>query len=188
MGNRGILHGADSIVTRQWKNTAWVACALHYGERTRKPLMQPNRYSELFFLDEATAFAAGHRPCGECRKKQYVLFKAAWFATQDVVDLANSIAAIDKALHTSRLSALRTKKTFHALLEEVPYGAIFEHEGNAYLHRRNGPFKWTATGYQPPGEILPIPGKVSVLTPQPIVDVLRWGYPVQVHESATLGA
>lgn len=186
MGNRGILHGVDGVVTRQWKNTAWVTCALHYGERNRKPLMQPNRYSELFFLDEATSFAAGHRPCGECRKEQYRTFKAAWFATQNVADLANAIAAIDKALHSSRLTGFRTKKTFYASLGELPYGAIFEHESDVFLHWRDGPFKWTAMGYQPPREHLPIPCKVQVLTPQPLVDVIRWGYTVQVHGSALI--
>lgn len=188
MGNRGILHGADGIIIRPWKNAAWVTCALHYGGRNRKPLMQPNRYSELFFLDEATSFAAGHRPCGECRKEQYRSFKAAWFATQYVADMANAIAAIDKALHSSRVTALRTKKTFQAWLEELPYGAIFEHEGNAYLHWRDGPLRWTAAGYQrPPGRLATLE-KVHVLTPQPLVDIIRWGYPVQVHGSAAEAA
>lgn len=185
MGNRGILHGADGVVTRPWKNTAWVTCALHYGGHNRSPLMQPNRYSELFFLDEATAFAAGHRPCGECRKEQYRSFKAAWFATQNVADMANAIAAIDKALHSSRVTALRAKKTFQASLGELPHGAMFEREGNAYLHWQDGPLWWTATGYQRPLERLATSEKVNVLTPQPSVHVIRWGYPVQVHRSAS---
>lgn len=185
MGNRGILHGLDGIITRQWKNTAWLTCALHYGERNRKPLMQPKRYSELFFLDEATSFAAGHRPCGECRKEQYKAFKAAWSATQNGDDLADPIGKIDKVLQSARVTTLRTKLTFNASLDDLPWGTMFEHNGEAYLQWRGGPVRWTATGYRRPQEQLSIPGKVKVLTPQPLVDVIRSGYPIQVHESAS---
>ena len=147
--------------------------------------MQPNRYSELFFLDEATSFAAGHRPCGECRKEQYKAFKAAWSATKNVDNLADPITKIDKALQSARVTTLRTKLTFDASIDELPWGAIFEQNGEAYLQWRGGPVRWTATGYQRPQEQLSIPGKVKVLTPQPLVDVIRSGYPVQVHESAS---
>lgn len=184
LGNRGILHGTDGVITKQWKNTAWVTCALHYGGRNRKPLMQANRYSELFFLDEATSLSAGHRPCGECRKEEYKLFKAAWWATQTGADLANSIAAIDKSLHASRVSVLKTKKTFPMLLSDLPYGVIFEHDGNAYLHCENGPLKWTAWGYERPANGLFLSGAVQVLTPEVIVKVIQVGYTPQVHESA----
>jgi hypothetical protein len=141
LGNRGILHGADGVISRPWKNKSWVTCALHYAGRNRKPLMQPGRYSELFFLDEATALAAGHRPCGECRKEEYARFKAAWFATHNT-DRANSnsIDEIDRVLHEERVSLTKEKKTFKSPLGELPFGVMFEVEGRAYLRCAMGHF------------------------------------------------
>lgn len=185
LGNRGILHDADSVVTKQWKNIAWVTCAFHFKGRNRKPFMQPNKYTELFFLDEATSLAVGHRPCGECRKEQYKLFKAAWLATQKGEGAPESIGEIDKALHASRVTVHKTKKTFQALLSDLPHGVFFEYGGHAYLHCENGPLIWTARGYKQPADSVAVPEQVQVFTPLPIVQMIQAGYTPQVHESAS---
>jgi len=77
MGNRGVIHDAQRNIVRRYKHKAWITCSLHFKERHRI-VMSPNRWTELFFLDEATAFAAGHRPCCECRKENFKLFKLCW--------------------------------------------------------------------------------------------------------------
>lgn len=183
LGNRGILH-RDGVIVRQWANKSWVTCALRYGNRNRKPLMQPNRYSELFFLDEATALAAGHRPCGECRKEDYKRFKAAWFAAHSAADMVNSIAAIDNALHADRVSLGRDKKTFRAVLQDLPHGVIVEIDGRAYLYWETGLRLWTPLGYTETLTSIAPSDMVSVLTPQSVVGAIRAGYRPQSHHTA----
>src|ERR1700742_2178609 len=75
-GNRGCLHDAKGEIRRAYAVRRWIACRLEFNDRRRTPLRQPGRYTELFFLDEATAFAAGHRPCAECRRADYDRFRA----------------------------------------------------------------------------------------------------------------
>ena len=91
--------------------------------------MQPRRYSELFFLDEATAFAAGHRPCGECRRERHDAFKTAWFAANHPA--GKSISEIDAALHLERVTAERGKRTFRAPLADLPPGTIARARGGS---------------------------------------------------------
>ncbi len=74
MGNRGILHNQEKRIVRPWAHKAWIACLLSYGS-VRRAVFAPGNYSELFFLDEATALSAGHRPCGQCQRERYRLFK-----------------------------------------------------------------------------------------------------------------
>ena len=100
MGNRGRLHNENKELKSLSKHKCWVACKLEFKGRKRE-LMAPNKYTELFFLDEATAFTAGHRPCGECRKDRYKEFKSKWLEAN--FDLLNgekdSIGNIDKIVH-----------------------------------------------------------------------------------------
>src|SRR4051794_26424644 len=77
MGNRGVLHDADARIVRRWQGKRWIACVLEFKGRWR-PVMAPGRYTELFFLDEATALAAGHRPCAECRRRRFDEFRDTW--------------------------------------------------------------------------------------------------------------
>jgi hypothetical protein len=98
MGNRGILHDEQQIV-RPWKHKAWVTCQLLFNGRQRK-VFGPGTYSELFFLDEATALSAGHRPCGECRRQRFNEFKATW--TQANTEGKATVADIDRQLHQER--------------------------------------------------------------------------------------
>src|SRR5690606_20009325 len=96
MGNRGILHDDAGRIVRPWKGKAWIACALHWKDWQRTPFT-PGTWSELFFLDEATAFAAGHRPCKLCRRVRHLEFKRAWLAAnRELVDSDEPpISAID---------------------------------------------------------------------------------------------
>ena len=77
MGNRGVLHDDESRIRRKWHGKRWIVCVLEFRGRKRK-VMTPGRYTELFFLDEATALAAGHRPCAECRRERFNAFRCAW--------------------------------------------------------------------------------------------------------------
>lgn len=184
LGNRGILHGDERTIVRQWANKSWVTCALKYGNRDRKPLMRPNSYSELFFLDEATALSAGHRPCGECRKDDYKRFKAAWFMANNAADMTNSIADIDRAMHADRVTLGRDKKTFRSALKDLPPGVMVEVNGQACLYWEAELRLWSPEGYK---AALPAPdpsAAVQVLTPLSIVGVIRAGYRPQVHSSA----
>src|SRR3979490_1903159 len=87
-GNRGCLHDADGHIRRRYNGKRWIACLLEFRGRHRPALQQPGRYTELFFLDEATAFAAGHRPCAECRRPDYLRFLDAWAKATGLADRA----------------------------------------------------------------------------------------------------
>jgi hypothetical protein len=182
LGNRGILHDKHGAITRAWANKAWITCALSFKGRKRKPLMQPGRYSELFFLDEATALAAGHRPCAECRRERHDAFKAAWFAANDPAD--ESISEIDRVLHLDRLTAQRGKRTFRAPLADLPLGTIVKHDGDPFLLWRSGWLRWTPTGYEAPSAAPQGVAAADVLTPRSIVAMFRRGFVPQVHPSA----
>ena len=182
LGNRGILHDERGVIGRAWANKAWLICALSFKGRNRKPLMQPSRYSELFFLDEATAFSAGHRPCRECRRERHDAFKAAWFAANHPA--GKSIAEIDAALHLERVKAARGKRTFRASLADLPVGTMIEHTGNPYLLWRSGPLLWSPRGYEAGSATPPPDVVVDVLTPASIVAIFRKGFLPQVHPSA----
>lgn len=185
MGNRGQLHNLERQITRPWKLQRWITCALEYQGIKRNPLMAPNSYTELFFLDEPTSYSAGHRPCGDCRKDRYKVFKAAWakaFPGQD-----QSASGIDKALHASRLNADNSQRTWQALLSELPEGTMIELEGLTILLWRGRQWRWSFDGYSPMPEPI-VSGMVSVLTPEPIVELFKIGLAanLQVHPTAAV--
>lgn len=182
MGNRGILHDQTGRIITPWQHKSWVICALSFKGRDRKPLMQPHRYSELFFLDEATAFAAGHRPCAECRNSKYREFKTAWRQAKGTEVV--SCAQIDRILHTERATREKGKQTFFMLIATLPIGAMFALGGRIYLQSRHGPLLWSPVGYKRPDKLFHGSESVEVLTPPSILDVLRIGYIPQFHESA----
>ena len=131
MGNRGgALHNADREIVRPYKSRRWIACVLEFRGRHRI-VMSPNRYTELFFLDEAMAFAAGHRPCAECRRERYNAFKGAWKRAhgQDQLPFADEI---DLELHPTRI-ANGKKVTYEAALNSLPDGCFVQVDGSAYL-------------------------------------------------------
>jgi hypothetical protein len=141
--------------------------------------MQPDQYSELFFLDEATAFAAGHRPCGECRRDDYRRFKRMWLSAT-----ALDPASMDSYLHGERVTLLKTKRTFESELGTLPQGVMLLVDGEPVLKWRSALLRWSSTGYSSVSVGLTAGEQVEVLTPTSIVQVLADGYPVQVHESA----
>src|SRR5580698_10228865 len=118
MGNRGVLHDDEGRIKRQWLLKRWIVCVLEFRGRKRE-VMSPGRYTELFFLDEATAFAAGHRPCAECRRAKYNEYCICFDTTKG--SKGQPIAELmDDKLHAERLTCDRRKCTFPATLDELP--------------------------------------------------------------------
>ncbi|HEY7093044.1 MAG TPA: hypothetical protein VH393_07690 [Ktedonobacterales bacterium] len=183
MGNRGILHDDDGRLVRSWQVRRWIACRTAFRGRHRQ-LMQPHSWTELFFLDEATAFAAGHRPCAECRYADYQRFKAAWAVG---IGAANGADAMDAVLHADRLEgrgAHQRKHIYWEQLATLPNGVVIRLDGSAWLLWRERLLEWSAGGYRTQRSLPPASGRVEVLTPRSLVVVLRAGYQLQVHVSA----
>jgi hypothetical protein len=180
MGNRGVLHDETGQIVRPWQLIRWIACATEFRGRWR-PIMAPGRWTELFFLDEATALAAGHRPCAHCRHADYQRFRAA-FARAHGIE-APSAEAIDRQLHADRLEGRRRKRTYREHLEALPDGAMVELEGGAYVVQDGALVSWTFAGYGDPlvqdGSML-----LDVLTPRSTVATLRAGYVAELSASA----
>jgi hypothetical protein len=185
MGNRGCLHDGQRRVVKQWARNPWVTCLLVFGVRHRV-LMAPGKYTELFFLDEATALAAGHRPCATCRRDAYDTFKVYWLAANR--DLAattdGSMEAIDRLLHAERVDAAGRKRTWPARLRELPDGAMVVREGarEPLLVLAGAAHPWTPAGYGP-RLALAADTAVQVLTPPSVVKVLARGYRPALHPS-----
>jgi hypothetical protein len=188
MGNRGVLHDASKRVVAAWRLRRWITCVLRFKDR-RREVFAPNRYSELFFLDEATSLAAGHRPCAECRRSRYEEFRAAWDAGQRGREAPRrflSAEEIDRVLHDERLEAGGVKRAYVVVLASLPDGAMVEHDGNPHLLWKGKLLPWTFSGYGPAVDAPP-DTEVAVLTPRSIVRAIRAGFVPQVHESAGRG-
>lgn len=185
MGNRGgCFHRDDQTLGRtHWANRQWICCVLSFKGR-RRALMQPNRYTELFFLDEATALAAGHRPCFECRRADATRFAALW-AQSHGMPSPPSAPEMDRVLHEERLAPDRAKQSFEARADSLPDGVILHlaSEDDLYLIAGKRLFPWSFSGYGPPRP-LPERQNVHVLTPRSIVAVLSSGYRPMLHPSA----
>src|SRR5215472_8961722 len=126
MGNRGgAIHNEKREIVRQYASRRWIACVLEFKGR-RRTVMSPNRYTELFFLDEAVALAAGHRPCAECRRARFKEFSSAWQAWSGVRHRAQEM---DSDLHAARIDSRRRKVTFDASLDSLPDGCFVELDG-----------------------------------------------------------
>lgn len=183
MGNRGILHDAGQhLGNRRWAHPNWVACRLEFRGRHR-PVMQPRRYTELFFLDEAVALAAGHRPCAECRRADYRTYQRLW-QTAHGGELPRA-AAMDAALHRARVRRDRGQITHDADLADLPDGCFIAEDGLPHLVLGGALHPYAPGGYG-----APVPrrrARVAVLTPQPTVAVLRQGYRAMIHPSADAG-
>jgi hypothetical protein len=183
MGNRGVLHDDTRRIVRSWQVRRWIACRTAFRGRHRQ-LLQPHSWTELFFLDEATAFAAGHRPCAECRHADYQRFKAAWTVG---VGTPNGADQMDAVLHADRLEgrgAHQRKRTYWERLGILPDGAFIRLDGSAWLLWGGQLLEWSAGGYRMRRSLPPAPTRVEVLTPRSLVAVLRAGYPLQAHVSA----
>ncbi|MEN3794186.1 hypothetical protein [Fulvimarina sp. MAC3] len=187
MGNRGILHGDDRTLGKsRWKHDHWIICALEFRGRKRE-VMKSGRYTELFFLDEAVALAAGHRPCAECRRSAFLAYQSAF----ELVDGGKIRAlAIDKTLHQARVhSRSREQIRFEADLGALPDGAMIMWENEPWLFWGRSLLRYTPEGYDAviePRWSSAMPRRVTVLTPQPTVKALRNGFEPVVHPSATM--
>lgn len=185
MGNRGILHDEGNGIVRPWAHKAWVTCLLEFNGIKRPKPFSPGNYSELFFIDEATAFAAGHRPCAHCQRARHREFKDTWVRANVADELRAStlMPAIDRVLHAERCVPGGSKATFDAPLVELPRGAMFEHEEAAYLVAAIGYLPWSFDGYGTAKDIGGAP-VVKVLTPQSIIRAFDNGFAPMVHASA----
>ncbi len=172
-GNRGCLHDANGRIRRRYNGKRWISCRLEFRGRHRVALQQPGRYTELFFLDEATAFAAGHRPCAECRREDYGRFTEIWRKLRPGQIGAD---AIDAQLHGERVDPeTRAQRTHNAALANLPDGTFVLHGGEPCVVLGAELLRWTPAGYEqrltrPPRE------EAVVLTPPSLVAVLRAGW------------
>jgi hypothetical protein len=184
LGNRGCLcDEAGKLARRRWRLRAWITCELVYKGWWR-PVMRPGVWTELFFLDEATALAAGHRPCALCRREAYNRYRHAWAHAQDL-DAPPKAVEMDDVLHRERTGRDRSKVTYRARLDELPSGAMVILPGSpthAALVHGGRLFLWSPEGYAPgPGVGATT---VEVLTPRASVAVLAAGYRPVLHASA----
>ncbi|HEY4874737.1 MAG TPA: hypothetical protein VIH86_04140 [Puia sp.] len=180
MGNRGILHDDEQNIIRPFKLKAWLICKLEFNGRKRQ-VMSPHRYTELFFLDEATAFAAGHRPCFECRRQDFNRFRFFFLKGNVAFGFTEktSISEIDALMHHQRIDSRRAKITFEESAENIPEGTFILFDEKPYIFLKNRIFAWSPFGYEK-SEAMPKVKKFTVLTPLSIVNTLRAGYKTQI--------
>ncbi len=187
MGNRGCLHDDNGrIIARRWTRKAWVTCALKFKDRHRQ-IMAPGKYTELFFLDEATAFAAGHRPCATCRKASYTEFKKLWLDANEhlLQGRAPDIKVIDTFMHDERVSPTGEKRLWTASLNDLPDGAfiVLAPATTPLLLFRDHLLSWSPEGYISRREI-ERDSQVEVLTTKSVCRVFSLGYMPSIHQSA----
>lgn len=186
LGNRGIIHDDHRQVVVQWRTKAWITCVLHYPG-VHRTVFSPHTWSELFFLDEATAFAAGHRPCAYCRRERYNEFKRAWCAANAglLETPSPNVRWIDARLHAERVTRDGRKVTYRARFGDLPPGTFIADGDDALLVWRGRLFPWSHDGYGAPRSAPRATTDVEVLTPQSIAAMFAQGFRPQVHESAT---
>jgi len=171
--NRGCLHDEYGRIRRRFNGKRWIACRLQFRGWYRHPLMQPGRFTELFFLDEATAFAAGHRPCALCRRDDYRRFVELWRASHPGEASAD---AIDARLHEERVDPdTRAQRHHEAVLEDLPDGSFIARDGKAELVLGSDLLTWTPAGYSERAR-RPRGGHVVLMTPPSTVAMLRRGW------------
>jgi hypothetical protein len=180
-GNRGLIHdpATKTLLTRRWSSNAWLTCVCEFRGRRRK-VMGGRSWTELFFLDEATAFAAGHRPCFYCRRDDGVRFRAAWEQGNGVAEIL--APEMDAVLHHERLEG--RKKRLHALpmpLQQLPDGAMIQVGAESYLIAQGRALLWSPGGY---GEVRNALTDAMLLTPPSTLRAFLAGYRPVPHESA----
>ena len=186
MGNRGgRLHDDDrQLGSRRWAGKAWICCLTQFKGRHRT--VMSSGYTELFFLDEAAALAAGHRPCFECRRADAVRFAETWNGARGLVGRA-AASDMDDILHGERIGKGGMKRTHVAMLSTLPAGAMVIGDGQMLLWHRDLLWPWSMSGYglprAPVGD-----GACVTLTPPSVIAVLGAGYPPVLHGSAQRGS
>ena len=182
-GNRGIIHdpATRTLLNRRWSSKAWITCVCEFKGRRRK-VMGGRSWTELFFLDEATAFAAGHRPCFYCRRPDAVAFRDAWGEGNGHAQ--PYAKEIDEILHSERLD--RHTKRLHPLtlpVHELPTGTMIAMGEKSYLVINGELWLWSFAGYSRAAELLE---GARLLTPPSIVNAFRAGYRPDTHASASV--
>jgi len=179
-GNRGILHRPDGTLgTARWRHPHWLICALSFRDRYHGPT--PARgWTALFFLDEAVALAAGHRPCHECRRPAARAFRAAWEAAQGPL---RGLPDIDPVLHKARVRRNRTQVRFRTDIRQLPPGTMILLDTGPALLLPDRLCPYAPAGYGLP-QPRPGAGPVTVLTPAPTVAALAAGYCPVLHPTA----
>jgi len=180
-GNRGIIHdpATKTLLRRRWSSQAWITCVCDFRGR-RRDVMATRSWTELFFLDEATALSAGHRPCFYCRRDDASAFAAAWARGNGLARM--SAKEIDATLHRERLDG--RAKRLHPLpcaVRELPDGAIIAVGDDSYLIVRAAPLRWSFHGYRPVDQL---PENVLLLTPPSTLRTLSAGYTPVLHPTA----
>jgi hypothetical protein len=181
VGNRGIIHdpATRTLLKRRWSTPMWLTCVLEFRGR-RREVMARRSWTELFFLDEATSLAAGHRPCFFCRRADAVRFRAAWERGNRVTSVR--AGEIDRVLHGERLD--HGKKRLHPLstpLAELPDGAMVQRGNESFLIMQGRAFQWSPAGYR----AVELAGDdVMLLTPPSTLRALAAGYTPALHPSA----
>jgi hypothetical protein len=171
-GNRGCLHDDRGRIRRRYAVKRWIACRLRFQGWHRSPLLQPGRFTELFFLDEATAFAAGHRPCALCRREDYARFTQIW---EELHPGAVGADALDGRLHQERVDPeTRGQRRQPLPTDPLPDGAFVAAGDTAYLILDGAPRRWTPSGYLEPDGITV--ERLELITPPSLVGVLRRGW------------
>jgi hypothetical protein len=179
-GNRGVLHNENLALVRRYQVRRWLACVLEFRGR-RRPVMRPRRYTGLFFLDEAVALAAGHRPCAECRHAAYQSFRTAWTAAR-ALPAKPAADDIDQVLHWERRLVGGARVTYPAPLSELPDGVFIVRDDEFWLANDGALHRWTPAGYT--DRIDQFDGPAAVLTPRATVDAIRAGYRPLMHLQA----
>jgi hypothetical protein len=180
IGNRGCIH-RDRTIVRPWKEKRWIVCDLEHNGWVA-PKWQPNRWTPLFFWDEAVAFAAGHRPCSMCRHSSFVRWMDAW---QSATGTRPAVTALDQVMHNDRIDDNKQQLRYRAQWSEVPDGA-FALIGDLpmlVIADRLVPWRPFAQGYGTP-VARPTSGQATLITPRSTVAVLRHGYRPVIHPSA----
>lgn len=180
LGNRGVIHDDQRQIVRPFKLKAWITCVLAFKGRHRE-IMQPNRWTELFFLDEATSLSAGHRPCFQCRYKDHQRFKEFWLKGNPEYgfNMKTPIAEIDTILHAERISGNKSKVTYMGNTKGLPDGTFIVYDEKPCLIKNGKRYSWHPGGYSK-GEVLPNMKNVTIITPPSIVNMLAAGYVPQM--------
>ena len=183
MGNRGLLHDDQGRIKKNHQLERWIICLLEF-KGWRREVMKPGHYTELFFWDEATALAAGHRPCAECQRARYELFRDAWMAGQETTSRVLA-PELDAVLHSERIANDGSKVTFQAYPGDLPNGTMVARDSEpdgprAYLVHGGRLWRWTSNGYEEPSEPLGSEA-VAVLTPRSTVAALENGFDAAVR-------
>ncbi len=183
MGNRGILHDESGNIFRRYMYKGWKYCKLVF-ENNRREIMKPGRYTELFFLDECVALAAGHRPCFDCHRERFYEFRSCWVRTNgrmyEMTDPA--MTEIDRAIHKERITSKGAKVTYQDFALNVGEGTFIEHDGGYYLKWGNQFYLWAPGGYVS-AITLSQSQLVTVLTPRSIARMFKNGFMPLVHGS-----